>query len=85
MKTTKLRQIGGSKGVLLNKSVLDEVEMNGAEEFEIEAVNGKIVLSPHKNPLDEFALFFKQNPGFEGDDLVFDHRENESDEDEWKW
>ena len=85
MKTTKLRQIGGSRGVVLKQSVLELVDLSDSQEFEVKAVDGSIVLTPHSNPLDEFAQFFKENPSFEADNLLLDEEENEFDNSEWTW
>jgi antitoxin component of MazEF toxin-antitoxin module len=85
MKTTKLRQIGGSRGILLGKSILDRIDLGDSDELRIEIVGDKIVLSPHKRPLDEFAKFFKEHPTFQADPILLDEEENEFDGKEWTW
>lgn len=81
----KIRQIGGSKGIVLKKSILELVDLGDSEEFEVEAKNGSIILTPHKTPLDEFSQFFKKNPDFSADGLLLDEEENNFDATEWTW
>jgi antitoxin component of MazEF toxin-antitoxin module len=85
MKTAKLRQIGGSRGILLGKSILDRINLGDSDEFKVEIVDGKIILTPFKKPLDEFAQFFKEHPHFKPDSLILDEEENEFDKKEWTW
>ncbi len=86
MKTAKLRQIGGSKGVLLSKAVLELVDLGDSNEFEVEAKDGSIVLTPLKSPLDEFANFFKNNPNFEPDSMLIEEDKDSSfDDNDWTW
>ena len=46
MKTSALRKIGNSQGIILDKTILDLVEANRDDAvFKVEIKNGKIVLS----------------------------------------
>ncbi len=85
MKSTKLRKIGGSKGVILSKSILEEIDLGNAQEFEVKVINGTIVLSPFANPLDEFARFFENNPNFGAESMILEDSENEIDKEKYTW
>jgi antitoxin MazE len=83
--TTKLIQIGNSKGVRLPKALIEQVGLG--DEVEIAVGKGQIILRPHESPRagwdDAFAKALRRNGREIDADLLT--LTNRFDQKEWKW
>jgi len=68
---TKIRKIGGSKGILLPRAVLDDIGMTKGMAFQVQTRDGSIILTPAKSPLDKLRDYFRNKPGIKEEPLLF--------------
>ncbi|MDQ3748321.1 MAG: AbrB/MazE/SpoVT family DNA-binding domain-containing protein [Acidobacteriota bacterium] len=83
---TRIVKIGNSLGVRIPKILLKQSRL--AEEVEIEAFDRQIVISPARQPRDDWDAAF-QAMAQNGDDKLLDaeevHTLSSWDETEWQW
>jgi antitoxin MazE len=83
--TTKLIQIGNSKGIRLPKSLIEQIGLS--DEIEIAVGKGQIVLRPLQSPRagwdEAFAKALRRNG--EQADTEWLNTPNRFDDKEWKW
>ncbi len=84
--TTRIIQIGNSKGIRIPKALLEH--FGGVDEVSIEADADKLIISPAKKPRDGWEIAFR-SMAHQGDDALLDrahlHKQSSWDEKEWEW
>jgi antitoxin MazE len=76
-------QIGNSKGIRLPKAILDQLQISGKVDLEVE--NQQIVLKPVKNkPRTGWDDSFREMSDLH-EDILFIADDNESEGFEWEW
>ena len=76
-------KVGNSKGIRIPKALLDACEIGDAVELEV--IEGKLVLSPLKNPREGWEESFKADPPDQDEGLLLGEFTNEFDDEEWEW
>lgn len=59
MDKTSLRKWGNSQGAIIPKKIIDELELEEKQEFEIHIEDGNIIFVPTKNEPTTLAELFK--------------------------
>ncbi len=77
---TNLIQIGGSKGVILPKALLQQC--NAGDVFEMKIDKDRIILEPIKNPRSHWPKAFASDIA-KPEKLA--HLQNKFDQNEWEW
>lgn len=82
MLITKLRKVGGSRGVILSKEILRELDADLSDEFEVTIENDSIVLKPHNSILSETRKYFEKHGNVEDEEILLD-ADSEVGSEEW--
>jgi antitoxin MazE len=84
---TKIRRIGNSQGILLSKSMLDQVEIDELVNVEVKG-NAIVIFPANSNPrqgwAEQFSLANKGAAGIDEENLMEDVP-NAFDDSEWTW
>jgi len=82
---TQLIKIGNSRGIRLPKSILDQCNLKG--ELEIEVEDNKLIIRGDNNPRAGWNELFKKANSHKFDSTIDGDGNNLSswDENEWKW
>lgn len=82
--TTKIIQIGNSKGIRIPKTLLDQLSAD--ELVELKLKDGVLIVQPVDNPRQGWDQAFSSMAA-SGDDQLFipDSVEQEWDQDDWMW
>ena len=77
-------KIGNSKGLRIPKAILEQCKMDTMVNLTVE--EGKLIITPYKNPREGWAEAFKRMAA-RGDDTLLDaeYIEGPLENDEWEW
>ncbi len=80
---SKLIKIGNSQGVMIPKSLIEEVGLRGS--IDIKAENNTIIIKPVERTIREgWGEIFKRMAVVKDDNLLLD-LDNQFDNEEWAW
>lgn len=81
---TKVRKIGNSYGVLLNKKLMEQINIK--DEVSLSVVDNKIIIEPiSPNPREGWEEMFLQAGSLDDNENFFENVENQFDKEEWTW
>lgn len=81
---TKVRKIGNSYGVLLNKKLMEQINIK--DEVSLSVMDNKIIIEPiSSNPREGWEEMFLQAGSLDDDEIFFENVENQFDKEEWTW
>lgn len=81
---TKVRKIGNSYGVLLNKKLMEQINIK--DEVSLSVMDNKIVIEPiSSNPREGWEEMFLQAGALDDNENFFENVENQFDKEEWTW
>ncbi len=84
---TKIRRIGNSQGILLSKTMLDQVDIEEYVNVEIKG-NAIMIFPANTNPRDGWAEQFRlatEDVMADKDENLMDNVPNAFDDSEWTW
>ena len=84
---TKIRRIGNSQGILLSKTMLDQVDIEEYVNVEIKG-NAIVIFPANTNPRDGWAEQFRlatEDVMADKDENLMDNVPNAFDDSEWTW
>ncbi|MCF0070054.1 AbrB/MazE/SpoVT family DNA-binding domain-containing protein [Dyadobacter sp. CY261] len=80
---TKIRRIGNSRGILLSKTMLDQVDIDEYVDVEVKG-NAIVIIPASNNPREGWADRFRSEDSNTDEDLLGDLA-NAFDDSEWEW
>lgn len=81
---TKVRKIGNSYGVLLNKKLMEQINIK--DEVSLSVMDNKIIIEPiSSNPREGWEEMFLQAGALDDNENFFENVENQFDKEEWTW
>lgn len=81
--TTRIIQIGNSRGIRVPKAVLEQAEL--PEEVELRAEPGRLVVTAARKTRAGWAEIAKEMHALEHDQLLDDFQPNDFDDQGWEW
>ena len=81
----KLTKIGNSQGIIIPKTIIDQLAIENRINLEIE--DGRLIITPvSDNPREGWEQAIESVGGIEDDELLMgDYLEHRWDEEEWTW
>lgn len=80
---TKVRKIGNSYGVLLNKKLMEQINIK--DEVSLSVMDNKIIIEPISSPREGWEEMFLQAGSLDDNEKFFENVENQFDKEEWTW
>lgn len=81
---TKVRKIGNSYGVLLNKKLMEQINIK--DEVSLSVMDNKIIIEPiSSNPREGWEEMFLQAGSLDDNENFFENIETQFDKEEWTW
>ena len=83
---TKLRKIGNSAGVTLNKAVLEDLGLEIDDPVEVIVEGNTLRIVPLNHPHQEWERWFSENScTFSTEEVNVEESPNNFDEEDWTW
>lgn len=84
MMTTRIRKIGNSSGIIISKTVLDQLNIEPKDELELYVEGDKILIKKVREPRKGWEDQFIKAGSLENDEEIIEIS-NDFDTEEWTW